>query len=197
MIELISGVKYRSGLLNDIGVDEALSKGQVPQVPMKTAKHKNHALESAVQEYLQRQEIPPGLEYQSVFVGWQTGTAVEERIVRAYGTPLVVNPTLVSELVVASLGDLQNLVASIGGSDAPLDDRIVNLCAASNPTNALRILVERATAHNREHHANPLYVEARIYRRWSASDFIRPCNQSDFKIKVSQTGQVGRVRRSV
>lgn len=196
MIELISGVTYRSGFANDIEVADALSKGQVPQVPMKTAKHKKHALESAVQEYLQHHDIPSTLEYQSIFVGWQTGMAVEERIVGAYGTPLVVNPTLIAELVVASLGDLQNVVADIGDSDAPLDDRIVNLAATSNPTNALRSLVERAAAHNDEHHANPLYVEARIYRRWKATDFLRPCNPSDFKIRLSQTGQVGRVRRS-
>lgn len=196
MIELISGVTYRSGLLNDIEVEEALSKGQVPQVPMKTAKHKNHELESAVQNYLQRHGIPSSLEYQSVFVGWQAGTAVEERIVRAYGTPLVVNPSLISELVVASLGDLQNVVASIGGSDESLDDRIVNLAAAPNPTEALKELVDRATAHNRQPHTDPLYVEARIYRRWNETDFLRPCKLSDFKIRMSKTRQTGSVRRT-
>jgi hypothetical protein len=40
MIELISGVTYRSGLMNDIEVEDAVSHGKVPQVPMVTGQHK-------------------------------------------------------------------------------------------------------------------------------------------------------------
>jgi hypothetical protein len=184
MIELISGVTYQPGLMNEVAVEEAVSKGKVPQVPMKTAKHKSHELEEKVQTYLSQHEIRPGLTYQSLFVGWDAGTAVEERTVRKYGIPLVVSTTLVSELVVACLGDLQNVVESIAdGADegSPLDDRIVNLEAVTNRTAALKSLVDRAEAHNKGHHAPPLYVEARLYRRWVCDDFIRPCSLSDYR----------------
>ena len=106
-----------------------------------------------------------------------------------YGIPLVVNPALVTELVVACLGDLQNVVCCIAEAEdgeIKLDDRIVNLDAVADPIIALRELVERCEAHNKGHHANPLYVEARIYRRWVHGDFIRPCLPSDYKTRSSK-----------
>jgi hypothetical protein len=188
MIELISGVTYRSGLMNDIEVEDAVSQGRVPQVPMFTGKHKSHEREEKVQAYLLKHGIRPSLMYQSMFVGWNAGTAIEKGIACKYGIPLVVNPTLATELVVACLGDLQNVVCCIaeaGGEEIKLDDRIVNLDAVADRITALRELVERSEAHNKGHHANPLYVEARIYRRWAYSDFIRPCLPSDYRTRDS------------
>lgn len=189
MIELISGVTYRSGLMNDIEVEDAVSHGKVPQVPMVTGQHKQHELEEKVQAYLRKHGIRTGLTYQSMFVGWNAGTAVEKETVCKYGIPLVVNPALATELVVACLGDLQNVVCSIAETEnveIGLDDRIINLDAVADPITALKELVERSEAHNKKHHANPLYVEARIYRRWGHGDFIRPCLQGDYKTRTSK-----------
>jgi hypothetical protein len=189
MIELISGVTYRSGLMNDIEVEDAVSQGKVPQVPMVTGKHKSHEREEKVQAYLRKHGIRPGLTYQSMFIGWNAGTAVEKGIACKYGIPLVVNPALATELVVACLGDLQNVVCSIAeaeGGETKLDDRIINLDAVADRITALRELVERSEAHNKGHHANPLYVEARIYRRWAHGDFVRPCLPSDYRTRSSE-----------
>ena len=57
MVELIAGVTYRTGFENDKNVEEALSMGEVPQVPLKTAKHVSHKLEDDVQQYLRRHGI--------------------------------------------------------------------------------------------------------------------------------------------
>jgi hypothetical protein len=81
MIELISGVTYLSSLLDDIEVDNAVSEGKVPQVPMVTARHKSHQCEDKVQNYLRQHGIRSRLTYQSMFVGWGPGTAVEKKIV--------------------------------------------------------------------------------------------------------------------
>jgi hypothetical protein len=201
MIELISGVTYRSGLMNDIEVEDAVSRGQVPQVPMVAGKHRDHEREEKVQAYLRKHGIRAGLTYQSMFVGWNTGTAVEKEIVCKYGIPLVVNPALTTGLVVACLGDLQNVVCSIAeveDGETKLDHRIINLETVTDPIAALRELVERSEAHNKEHHANPLYVEARIYRRWDYRDFIRPCLPDDYKprrSKQTSTFETSRIRR--
>jgi hypothetical protein len=184
MIELISGVTYRSGLMNDIEVEDAVSRGLVPKVSMVTARHKSHEQEERVQEYLRRHGIRAGITYQSMFVGWNSGTAVTEEVARKFGTPLVVQPALVTELVVACLGDLQNAVGSIAkGEDAgsELEGRIINLEAVEDRTAALRVLSERAQAHNKKRRANPVCVEARIYRRWTHDDFVRPCLPRDFR----------------
>ena len=184
MIELISGVTYRSGLMNNIEVDTAVSQGQVPQVPMVTARHKSHEHEAKVQAYLRQHGIRPGLRYQSMFVGWNSGTSVTEELVSKFGTPLVVQPALVTELVVACLGDLQNVVCSITegeGAGSELEERIINLETVEDRIATLKELTERAQAHNKKRHANPLYVEARIHRRWAHGDFVRPCLPSDYR----------------
>jgi hypothetical protein len=142
-----------------------------------------------VQAYLRKHGIRIGLTYQSMFVGWDAGTAVEKETVCKYGIPLVVNPALATELVVACLGDLQNVVCSIAETEnveIGLDDRIINLDTVADPITALKELVERSEAHNKKHHANPLYVEARIYRRWVHGDFIRPCLPGDYKTRTSK-----------
>jgi len=183
MIELISEVSYQPGLMNDIEVEDAVLQGKVPLVPMSTAKHNSHEREERVQAYLHRHGIRTGLTYQSVFVGWNAGTAVTEETARKYGTPLVVRPALVAEFVVVCLGDLQNVVCSIAeGDDAAckLDKRIINLETVADREAALKELSEQAQAHNKMDHANPLYVEARIYRRWKHGDFVRPCLPSDY-----------------
>lgn len=184
VIELISGVTFRRSLLEDAEVEAAISRGEVPQVPMKTAKHTSHACEEKVQAYLLRHGIPTCLIYQSTFVGSQTGTAVSKEMADHYGIPLVVQPALATELVVACLGDLQNVVCSIfegEESESGLDDRIVNLAAVEDAEATLRELSERALEYDRTPCANPVYVEARIYRRWLHSDFVRPCLPSDYR----------------
>jgi hypothetical protein len=37
---------------------------------------------------------------------------------------------------------------------------------------------EQAQANNKKHHANPLYVEACICRRWAHSDFFSPLSKA-------------------
>jgi hypothetical protein len=125
-----------------------------------------------------------------MFVGWNPGTAVEKETVCKYGIPLVVDPALATELVVGCLGDLQNVVCSIAeteNGETELDDRIINLDAVADPMTALRELVERSEAHNKNDYATPLCVEARIYRQWLHSDFIRPCLPGDYKTRTSKS----------
>ena len=45
---------------------------------MSTGKHKSHEHEEKVQTYLRKHGIRPGLTYQSMFVSWNAGTAVEK-----------------------------------------------------------------------------------------------------------------------
>lgn len=129
--------------MNDIEVEDAVSRGLVPKVSMVTARHKSHEHEERVQEYLRRHGIRAGITYQSMFVGWNSGTAVKEEVARKFGTPLVVQPALVTELVVACLGDLQNAVGSIAKGEhagSELEGRIINLEAVEDRTAALRVL---------------------------------------------------------
>lgn len=74
----------------------AVARGEIPQVRMMHGKHKSHSCEEKVQAYLLRHAIATSLTYQTM--------------VKNYGIPIVVRPSVISELVVACLGDLQSCV---------------------------------------------------------------------------------------
>lgn len=203
-IHLISGVEFNGSsqddfdILNleaDAGVNEAIARGEIPQAPIHSALHFAHSREMAVQGYLTQAGIPAGLVYQSVFVGFGIGTAVDENKVRKFGLPLIVRPDVVNELSVACLGDLQNVVAELkrSGGAFPVDDRIANLSNAPDRTEALKQLCLRAQEHNAAAKANFVYVEARLNRPWAHSDFVRFCQPSDFWRPIKRRSPFRRV----
>jgi hypothetical protein len=204
-IHLISGVDFNGwgqddfnilNLVSEAGVNEAIARDEIPQASFNSALHVAHRREKAVQDYLTQVGIPAGLVYQSVFVGFNIGTAVDETTARTFGLPLMVRPDVVNELSVACLGDLQKVIAGLKRSNGAftVDDRIVNLSNAPDRIEALKQLCLRAQEHNAAARANFVYVEARLNRPWSHSDFVRLGQPSDFWKKIKRQSPLRRVQ---
>jgi len=179
------GVDFDTDADLGIEVTEAIGKGMVPKTPLAVpSDRRNNSLEQKVQRYLQANGMKSSFEYQSVFVVDDSCEKLKRSVVTDFGEAFVLKPALANELVVASIGDLQNLVDSISGTDrhfSESDERIVGLTDSSDKRPALLELAQKAAVLNSEDYANPIVAEARLNRLLKNDDLLRPCTEDDFR----------------
>jgi hypothetical protein len=182
-LQLLAGVCFDDKADGGIEVSEAMAKGEVPTTPLLAASHREQDhREQNVQRFLQAQGFKSSYVYQSVFVIDDCAEKPERKIVEAYGHAFVVKPELLAKLVVASLGDMRNVVdkLAVAGKDFSIqDDRFIGLDRCPDRTAALFALTFRAAVENARKHANPIYVEGRLYRSLENEDLLRPCTDAD------------------
>jgi hypothetical protein len=184
-IQLLVGVEFDTEADLGMEVTDAISKGKVPKTPLIVPSDRRKSrLERKVQGYLSAHGLPGSYIYQSVFVIDDEVEKPKRIVVEAFGDAFVVKPDLVNELVVASIGDMQNVVDQIPATDkgfSALDDRIVRLREPLKKVATLLGLAQRAAMISAEDHANQVSVEARLNRVLKNRDLLRPCTEGDFR----------------
>src|SRR5271156_431898 len=167
-IRFLVGVEFDTEADLGMEVTDAISKGKVPKTPLvEPSDRRKNRLERKVQSYLSAHGLPGSYTYQSVFVIDDEVEKPKRIVVEAFGDAFVLKPDLVSELVVASIGEMQNVVDKIPAADEglnALDHRNVGLHELLDKVTALRGLAQRAAMISAQDHANTVFVEARLNR---------------------------------
>lgn len=184
-IRLLAGVEFDTEADLGMEVTDAISKGKVPKTPLIVpSDRRKNRLERKVQSYLRAHGLPGSYIYQSVFVIDDEIDKPKRIVVEAFGDAFVLKPDLVNELLVASIGDMQNVVDQMPAADEglrALDDRIVGLDEPQKKVATLLGLTQRAAMISAEDHANQVFVEARLNRVLKNGDLLRPCTEDDFR----------------
>jgi hypothetical protein len=184
-IRLLVGVEFDTEADLGMEVTDAISKGKVPETPLIVpSDRRKNRLERKVQSYLSAHGLPGSYIYQSVFVIDDEVERPKRIVVEAFGDAFVLKPDLVNALVVASIGDMQDVVDQIpaaGKGLGSLDDRIVGLHEPLKKVATLLGLTQRAAMISAEDLANQVVVEARLNRVLENRDLLRPCTEGDFR----------------